>query len=346
MYDPSALYVDPILTQLSTGFQPEQLYGFRLFPETPVRTKSGQYRTYDRSDWLIHRSRREPGTIANEVGARKWSVDTFSTQEHSLQSPIYDEERQQLLSQGGLADPVFGGDLQIDPEADATTYITRSILLEHELKVANMIRNAANYAANHKTTLTSGATGTQWSNYALATAGDVNTAYSNPVNDIKTAIQRIYLDTGRYPNTMIIPFDATGIIENHPRVVARYTYTNVFDPEAWKLIMGLPAALALNVFTVDSKYNTADNVDATESIATFWGQDVWVGIVDDQPGQKTKTFGKTFAQIYPDGSTKPTERWREEWRKADLVRTNYAYDLKIVSATAGYLITSAVAAIP
>lgn len=345
MYDPGSLYVDPILTNLSVGWQDQTLYGNRIFPETPVNTQSGIYRVFDRSDWLIHKSRREPGTVANEVGARKWSQDTFATKEHSLQSPIYDEERQQLQSQGGLANPVFGGDLQIDPEADATLYITRSIMLEHEKKVADTVRNAANYAANHKTTLTAGGTGTQWSNYALATAGDPSTAYSNPVADIKTAIQRIYLDTGRWPNTMIIPFDAVGVIENHPRVVQRYTYTNVYDPEAWKQILGIPAAAQLNIFVVDSKINTADNVDLTESIASLWGTDVWIGIVDPTPGQKTMTFGKTFAQIYPNGTTKPTDRWREEPRKADLVRTSYKYDLKIVSALAGYLITTAVAAV-
>jgi hypothetical protein len=346
LYDPGSLYQDPILTNLSIGFKDETLYAQRLFPETPVNTRSGRYRVFDRSDWLIHKSRREPGTVANEVGARKWSEDTFNVREHSLQSPIYDEERQQLTSQGGLANPVFGGDLQIDPEADATKYITRSIMLEWEQKVATTIRNAANYAANHKVALTSGGTGTQWSNYALATAGDVNSAYSNPVADIKTAVLRIYNDTGRWPNTMIVPMDATGIIENHPRVVSRYTYTSVYDPSAWKQITGIPATEELNVFVVDSKYNTADNVDATESIASFWGQDVWIGLVDQTPGQETFTFGKTFAQTYPSGSTRPTDRWREEPRKADIVRTSFNYDLKIVSALAGYLIQTAVAAIP
>lgn len=343
MYDPGQLYVDPILTNFSVGWADQTLYGLRLFPETPVRTQSGRYRVFDRSNWLIHRSRREPGTVANEVGAKKWSEDTFKTQEHSLQSPIYDEERQELNSQGGLANAVFGGDLQIDPEMDAVDYITGSIMREHEQKVATTIRNAANYAANHKLTL---AGNTKWSDYTFVTAGDPYSVVSNPVANIKLAIQRIYLDTGRFPNTMIIPFDAVGIIENHPRVVGRYQYTNLYDPLAWKTILGIPEATQLNVFVVDSKYNSADNVDLAESITGFWGQDVWIGIVDDTPGMETMTFGKTFAQIYDDGSTRPSDRWREEDRKADLVRTSFKYDLKIVSALAGYLFTNAVAAIP
>jgi len=50
-------------------------------------------------------------------------------------------------------------------------------------------------------------------------------------------------------------------------------------------------------------------------------------------------------QTYPDGSTKPTDRWREEERKSDIVRTSYKYDLKIVSDTCGYLFQTAVAAV-
>jgi hypothetical protein len=159
---------------------------------------------------------------------------------------------------------------------------------------------------------------------------------------------RVYIDTGRWPNTFIMPFDAVGVVENHPRVVARYTYTSVFNADAWKQLLGLPpeATNELNMFVVDSRYNSADNIDATESIATFWGQDAWIGLVDQEPGQNTKTFGKTFSQIYPDGSIRPTDRWREEARKSDLVRTSYKYDLKVVSGVAGYLISNAVAAVP
>lgn len=346
MYDPSGLYIDPILTDLSIGWKDEELYADRLAPETPVRTKSGRYRVFDRSNWLIYRSRREPGTQANVIGARRWSEDVFNTQEHSLAAEIYDEERQQLQSQGGLANPVFGGDLQIDPEADAAEDTVRSIKLELELKVSTLFRDATQYPSNHVKTLTSGGTGTQWSNYALATAGDPNTAYSDPVADLKYAFMRIKLDTGRWPNTIAIPFDAVGIVENHPKVVNRFLHFALTDPTAWQQLMGLPpeATANLNIFVVDSKFNSADNIDEAENIVSFWGQDVWVGLVDPTPGQKTFTFAKTFAQLYPNGETIATENWREEGRKTDLVRNSYSYDQKVVAGVAGYLFKTAVAA--
>lgn len=335
MYDPGELYVDPILTGFSTGYQDQTLYADRLFPVTPVDTKSGRYRVYDRSNWVIFPSRREPGAVANEVRGGKWSEDTFYVKEHSLQSPVHDEERQELTSQGGLASSTFGGDLQLNPERDATELITRSIMLEWEQKVAASMRNAANYAANHKVTL---AGASQWNDY---TGGVAST--SDPVGALRTASMRVRLDTGRWPNTAIFPMDSLGVIEGHPRVVDRFKNFSLIEPDAWKALLNVPAPD--NIFIVDSVYNAADNIDATESIVSFWGQDVWVGIVDNAPGQKTKTFGKTFAWKYPDGTIRPTDKWREEPRKSDIIRVSQNYDLKIVSSVAGYLIINAVAAV-
>lgn len=326
MYDPRQLFVDPILTGFSVGYQDQTLYGERIFPITPVNTESGKYLVFDRSSWVIFPDRREPGTVANEVRGGKWSYDTFFTVEHSLQAPVLDEERQQLNSLGGLAQPLAGGaDIDIDPERDATELVTRALLLGHEKKVSTVVRNTANYPTGNTVTLSGN---DQW---------DVNHVDSDPLNDIRKAIRKVESLTGRMPNTMVVPRGGVEYLENHPTVVARFSNFSLADTEAWKMLSGFDGT----VLEVDSVYNAADNIDAAESIVSFWGKDVWIGIVDQTPGQRTKTFGKTFAQIYPDGTVRPTDRWREVQRKADLVRVSFKYDLKIVSNVAGYLIKDA-----
>ncbi len=334
MYDPNGLYVDPILTNFSVGFQSQELVGRLIMPETPVRTQSGKYRVYDRSAWLLYDDRREPGTVANEIQGAKWSQDTFSTQEHSLQSPVLYEEEQQLQSQGGLADPVFGGDLQIDPERDATDLVTNAILLKHEKRVADLIRNTATYPGGNTATL---AGSQQWDDYTFVTPADTYSIVSNPVADIRAAMVKIWSLTGRYPNTMVIPPLGVPIIENHPRIVNRFHNFSLLQPDAFRLLTGFEG----RIITPISAYNSANNIDAAESIVNLWGKDVWLGIVDPTPGQRTKTFGKTFSQLYIDGSVRPTERWYEPARKATLVRTSYKYDLKVVSSSAGYVIKTA-----
>lgn len=334
MYDPGTLYVDPILTNFSVGFRDQTLYGDQLAPITQVRTPSGRYRKFDRSDWIAYQSRREPGTVANEVRGRKWSEDYFNAREHSLQAAIHDEERQELYSQGGLADPVFGGALQIDPERDATNLVTRSILLELEGKVSTVLRNTATYPNTNLLTL---AGAQQWDDYTEVVAGDPLSIVSDPVGIIRQAIISIWTLTRRYPNTLVIPRMGVPWIENHPRIVERFKYTTLTDPDAFRRLTGFDG----QIFLVDSLFNAADNIEATENITSFWGKDVWLGIVDEQPGLLTQTFMKTFAQIYPDGTIRPTDRWREEGRKSDIVRTSMKYDIKVVSDIAGFLIQNA-----
>lgn len=334
MYDPGTLYVDPILTNFSVGYEDQTLYGDQIAPITEVRTKSGKYRKFDRSDWVTFPSRREPGTVANEVRGRKWFEDYFNVHEHSLQSPITDEERQELYSQGGLADPVFGGALQIEPERDATNLVTRSLLLEHEAQVSSVVRNVANYPDTNKIAL---AGAQQFDDYTEVSAGDVYSIVSDPVGIIRQATINIWTLTRRYPNTMVVPRMGVEWIENHPRLVERFKNFTLTEPDAFRKLTGFEGKILL----VDSLHNTADNIDAEEVIESFWGKDIWLGIVDPQPGILTQTFMKTFSQIYPDGSIRPTDRWREESRKSDIVRVSWKWDTKIVSPIAGYLIQTA-----
>jgi len=153
-------------------------------------------------------------------------------------------------------------------------------------------------------------------------------------------MRAVYSATLRWPNVIAIPTQGLSYIEQHPRIVDRFKYFSLTSDDAFQAITGFQGQVIL----LDSTYNAAQNLDATLNLQWFWGKDVWIGIVDPTLGQNVMTFGKTFAQVYPDGTTRPTERWREESRKADLIRTNFKYDLKIVAAGAGYLIKNAFSA--
>lgn len=332
MYDPGTLYIDPILSDFSVGFQDQTLYGWEFAPIVPVNTQSGRYRVFDRSNWMIFPSRREPGTQANEIRGRKWSEDTFETKEHSLQAPIYDEERQEFTSLGGLANAVFGGALELDPETDATALTIRSIELEHELVVSNTIRNTANYPIANTITL-SGTS--QWDDYTGGTA-----SVSDPVAKIRAAISIIWTAVRQRPNLMAIPAMGVPIIENHPRIVDRFKTFSLLQDDAYRLLSGFDG----RIITTDSLYNSAQNMEAAAVMSDFWGKDVWIGFSDPNAGRNTQTFMKTFSQIYPNGTTRPVDRWREEGRKSDLVRASRKWDVKIVSSGSGFLIKNAFSA--
>jgi hypothetical protein len=327
MYDPGTLYSDPILTDFSVGYAPPTFVGLRMMPEAAVNTQSGRYRVFDRSSRVRFYSRREPGTVANEVRGGRWSQDTFKTVEHSLQAAVADEERQQLTSQGGLANATFGGALQLDPERDAVSLVNDSLLLEHELAVASLLRNTATYPVGNTVTLVAA---DQWDNYAGAT--------SNPIEIVRAAILKIQALTGFAPNRLLMGSLGVPWLENHPDMVTRFSNFTLTDPEAFRELTGFDGEVVL---IGDDKYNDNDIQETTESLVEAWGKDVILAYVNPEMGLNDLSFGKTFAQIYPDGSTKPTDRWREEGRKSDLVRVSWKWDLKVTTAAAGYLIKDA-----
>jgi hypothetical protein len=330
MYDPGTLYSDPILTEFSVGYGNPTFVGLRMMPQAPVNTQSGRYRVFDRSKRVRFYSRREPGTVANEVRGGRWSEDTFKTQEHSLQAAVADEERQQLNSQGGLANATFGGALQLNPEQDAVALVNDSLQLEHELAVAALLKNTATYPGGHSVTLV---TADQWDNYAGAS--------SNPLTIIQAGVRKVESVIGVPPNRMLIGNIGLGWLAEHPDVVARFAGLSLTDPEAWKILSGFDGEM---VIVGDDRYNDNDIQEATESALFAWGKDVILAYVNPDMQLNDLSFGKTFAQTYPDGSTKPTDRWREEDRKSDLVRTSWKWDLKVTSSVAGYLIKDAFSA--
>lgn len=332
MYDPSSLYVDPILSNFATGFRPAQYYGDRIFPITTVGTKSGQYRVFDRSNRLIFLDRREPGTVANEIVGRKWSLDTFKTIQHALQSPVLDEERRELASLGGLGNPTFGGAITIDPEQDAVELIVGSLDRGHEKKVADLARNTATYPVGNTVTL---AGAQQFDDYTNGV-----TSTSNPESVIKVAVRTITAKTGFPPNLMLIPQMGVGYIEAHPRITTRYQNFALNIPEAFRVLSGFTGEV-VEVGVMDDLYNSADNIDATEALVSMWGKDIWIGYVDNRDGVNVQTFGKTFVYPQPNGENRPVDRWREDARKADLFRQTWEYDLKVVNSSAGYLIKDA-----
>jgi len=326
-YDPGTLYSDPILTEFSVGYAPPTFVGLRMMPQADVNTQSARYRVFDRSRRVRFYSRREPGTVANEVRGGRWSEDTFKTQEHSLQAAVADEERQQLTSQGGYANDVFGGALQLDPEEDAVALINDSLLLEHELAVAALLRNTATYPGGHSVTLVAA---DQWDNYAGAT--------SNPVTIIRAAIAMIKSKIGVAPNKILMGAMGISWLEEHPDLVGRFSNFTLTDPEAFRKLTGFEGEFVL---VGDDKYNDNDIQEATETLVEAWGKDVILAYVKDDLDLNDLSFGKTFAQRYPDRTTRPTDRWREEGRKSDLVRTSWKYDTKVTSSIAGYVIKDA-----
>lgn len=329
-YDAKSIYNDPILTNFSVGYKAKGLVAETLFPLTQVMLPSGRYRVFDRSNWLVFESRREPGTAANEIRGGKWSEDTFNTVQHSLQAAVTDEEQQnfQRANSNALTSLQAG----INPKADATNLVTRSLLLEHETKASTLARNTASYPGGNTVTLTGTA---RWDNY---TATLPAMPVSDPVNDIMTGMRAVYNAVNEMPNLLIIPWAVWTYIENHPRIVDRFKAFSLTQPDAFRSLTGFDGQIVI----AESVYNNVNSIDDTPVITSLWGKDVILAFVNNDGGQLSQTFGKTFTVPFLDGQVRSVDRWRDESRKSDIVRVSWQWDLKVVNNATAYLIKTAV----
>lgn len=321
VYNPSGannVHIDEVLTNISIGYPNTGLVGEVLFPAVPVRKQSDKYYVFGKEGWLPEDDVRAPGTEANEVEGLSLSTDTYYANEHSLQIPVTDEERE-------------NSDSPMRPDADATELVTGKIWIGRELVQRDLVTTAANYATGHTATLSGTA---QWNDYAN----------SDPIGDIKTARRAINAAIFMDPNLAVIPYQVMSVLEDHTDFIERIKYsgTAVVTEQLVATLLGLPRVIVPGA-------GVASGNPAAPSLGYLWGKDVVLAWVPPRPGHKIPAFGYEFVWGYGGNRPQVVDRWREEKRKSDLVRVSRRYDMKFTTvdsngkATAGYLLKNVVA---
>jgi hypothetical protein len=247
------------------------------------------------------------------------SLDTYYAQEHALQIPVTDEERENV-------------DSPLAPDRDATGIVTQKIMLGREVAIKNLVTTAANYGSGLSVTL-SGTS--QWSDYAN----------SDPIGVLRTAKAAIHARIFVEPNVAVIPYQVMTVLEDHPDFIERIKYSErgIVTSELIASIIGV------NRIVVPGAGINNAAIGQPVSLGYLWGKDVVLAYVPPSPGLRVPAFGYEF-----NWHGQVVDRWREPPRKSDLIRCTRAYDLKLVAqgdpgtadagkAIAGYVIKAAVA---
>lgn len=327
VYNPNGsgnVHIDQVLTNISLGWENNDLIGDKLFPAVPVKKQSDKYYTFGREAWLPESGDfRAPGTEANEIPGIQVSLDTYYAQEHALQIPVTDEERD-------------NADSPLSPDRDGTELVTSKILLGREKAVRDLVMDNTQYAASMTVTLVGAA---QWNS--------ANYATSDPISDIKNGKRAMHALIFREPNTAVIPYQVMSQLEDHPDFLDRIKYTDrgILTTDIIASVIGIP-----NVIVPGMGIAT----DATLVPSYLWGKDVLLAYVPARAGMKIPAFAYEFTWTYG-GQRQIVDRWREEKRKSDIIRCSRRYDLKLVGrennaaspnfgkVVTGYLIKNAVA---
>lgn len=313
MPEVSQVHIDAALTNVCVAYSNPNFVADAIAPPVAVRKQSDRYFIYDaeRERFRSSNDRRAPGAEANEVDFAL-SDDGYYCEDHALESVIPDEEREN-------ADP------PIQPEIDRAEFLMEKILVNKEIELANRIQTGSDIPGE---TLS----GTdQWSDYDN----------SDPVAEVEEHKATIQEAVQVIPNTLVMAYDVYTKVRLHPSVTSRtqYLQMGIAGPDTLAQLFDVERVLVARALK---------NVAApgqTASLSYVWGKNAFLCYIPPRPALKRVAFAYSFIWTMAPGSVSGhvVEVWRENRRKADMIRVQRYYDQKVIAAGAIYLWKSAVA---
>lgn len=303
--------VDPILTTVAQGYRNVAMAAQFLFPRVDVSLRGGQIITFGKEAFMLYSSQRAPGENTKRVQLG-YAGSPFALLDYSLEGQVPIENLQEGQNGPG-----------IDLAQIAINGVGAIFDLRLEKQAADLARNPANYAAANKITLSGTA---QWSDF---------TGVSNPASVIETAKEAIRAATGRTPNTMVLGPAVMSKLRLHPAIIDRMKYTgrDVANQGFLADLFGVE-----RVVVGGAIYSN----DAGTAFTDVWGKDVVLGFTETagvaQAG--TPSYGYTYnLRGYPIAEEPYMDRNSKSW----LYPVTRSEAPVIAAASAGYLITNAVA---
>ena len=306
-----ARVIDPVLSTIAQGYTNAEMVASALFPSVRVPTRGGKIITFGKEDFMLYGSQRAPGENTKRVQFG-YSSGNFALVDYGLEGQVPVE-----IMQEGMAVP------GIDHGAMAVRKVSGIMALRLEKQAADIARTAGSYASSNKVTLTSTA---QWSDFS---------GTSNPINNIETAKDAVRAATGKRANTVVMGAAVMSKLRQHPVVVDRMKYTgrDVATAEILAALFGVQ-----RVLVGDAIYSN----DAGTAFTDVWGKDVVVAYTElgSVADMGAPSYGYTYTL---DGYPMAEEPYYDRNTKSWVYPVTRAEAPVLASASAGYLITNAVA---
>ena len=305
---PKHIHLDAVLTNISTAVVNTELVAPMVWPIVPVAKDSDVYYEYDRSNLRADDDEWAPKTKANEINW-KTTRTAYKVERRALSELVEDDE-------------VQNQDTPLNVMSDTTAIIAEKMMIRREKRLAAELQDLTNYLAGSQPAL---AVADRWDNFSSST--------SDPADDVSTARSTIYSQTGRVPNIMVIPREVYEKLREHPLVVDRikYTQTGVVTAE---LLAGL---FDIERVVIAGAIENTANEEQADSLSFIWGKRVYFGWVTASASLRQPSWG-----YHIQSQAMLTERWRDEERKGEMIRTSYKDTPKLVTKGAGYTILTVI----
>jgi microcystin-dependent protein len=310
MTNSQARIVDPILSTVAQGYQQNDLVAQALFPTVSVNQRGGNVITFSKESFMLYQTQRSPGESTKRVRFG-YASGSYALVDYSLEGTVPMETEQEAMAVPG-----------IDLGAQAVTSVSAIMALRLEKACADMARNAANYAASNKATL-SGTS--QWSDFGST---------SDPIKDVEAAKSAVRAQTGKRPNTLVMGSAVMDYLRQHPKIVDRMKYTgrDVATAEMLASLFGVERVLE----------GSAIFANDAGAFADVWGKDVVLAYTNTASvqAQGLPSYGYTYnLSGYPMVEEPYMDRNAKSW----VYPVTRAEAPVIAAASAGFLLVNAVA---
>jgi hypothetical protein len=199
-------------------------------------------------------------------------------------------------------------DQPLRPDIDAAFFTTDGLLLDQEIRVADLVSTCGNWANASNP-------GTKW-----------NVDTSDPFSDIDNMIDAVSGTIGRVPNVMVMSFPVWQALRRHPDFIDRVKHTRAggriiaSDFMEW---FGIEKVLVGHAITDSS------GEGETESMGRVWGDMLWTGFVPAAAALHQPAAGYVF-----EWRGRQIERFREDQEKQDIFTAEHWTDERITASDA------------
>ena len=295
--------------ELSIIAQNNGFIGMDILPafETPLATANFSVIPVDQ---LLQQrdTTRAPGAGYSR-GTYTFEQASFTTIEYGAEEPVGDRERS-IYS--------YSFDLERVAAERAVGFVMR----QHEQQVADAIMDTSTFANS--------AAGTTWATSATAT----------PIANVFSAIKSVRTQSGLEANCVVMDLNLFLDLKACEEVIDRVKYGGGNEDPA-----NISAQALAEIFGVEKvlvsrgSKNTAQQGQAASLSGIFNNTRCFVGRVSTGLDLRDACVGRTFLNTNDGAGSLVLEQYRDEPRRADIIRARLDFDAKIIYADAGHIIT-------
>lgn len=293
--------------------QADMFIARKILPTVPTPVQGGYFPKFKRTSIL------RPGVVKRASGATyNRSVvdvtdDNFLCQERGHESLIPDDARKVVQN-------------DFDLMSRAAKECAEKILLDMEIDVAAAIQDPTTNWPSGNSAL-----------YTDVSSGAWDTASSPVIDHVQAAKEKVRRLTGMSPDTLILAESQFQNLLKNDDILLRFPGSTVVTEQM--LISNLSAIFGLKqILRGKAVKNTAQEGDATPDVTDVWSDDYALVCFVGETGLLSPGLGKTMV-FTPDSPEEVlVESYREEKRRADVVRARLHTDEKIVDTNFGHLL--------